>query len=300
MAVEKVKVGSSGVEIAFERFGDHSSPPVLLIMGAGAQMIMWPDSFCADLVEHGLQVIRFDNRDAGLSTHFNNAPKPDFYAVISGDFSTVSYSLSDMAADTVGLIDALGFEDVHIVGASLGGMIAQTIAIEYPARIKSLTSIMSTTGNPAVGQTDYSLFSKMGTPPWDDRQRYIEWSVNAIKSVASSVYPVDEEVAMKTAGLAWDRDRDPTALNRQAVAAVKSGDRTELLRRLNIPTLVMHGKEDRLIDPSGAVATAEAIPNAKLVLFDGLGHGLPKGLLTEMADLIANHVKNAELRPVAI
>jgi len=300
MAVEKVKVGTSGVEIAFERFGDYSSPPVLFIMGAGAQMIMWPDSFCEDLVERGLQVIRFDNRDAGLSTHLNNAPKPDFYAVISGDFSTVSYSLSDMAADTVGLIDALGFEDVHIVGASLGGMIAQTIAIEYPSRIKSLTSIMSTTGNPAVGQTDYSLFSKMGTPPWDDRQRYIEWSVNAIKSVASSVYPVDEEVAMKTAGLAWDRDRDPTALNRQAVAAVKSGDRTELLRRLNIPTLVMHGKEDRLIDPSGAIATAEAIPNAKLVLFDGLGHGLPKGLLTEMAELIANHVQSAELRPVAI
>lgn len=159
---------------------------------------------------------------------------------------------------------------------------------------------MSTTGNAAVGQTDYSLFSKMGTPPWDDRQRYIEWSVNAIKSVASSVYPVDEEAARKTAGLAWDRDRDPGAMNRQAVAAVKSGDRTELLKRLKIPTLVMHGKEDRLIDPSGGVATAEAIPNAKLVLFDGLGHGLPKGLLTEIADLIANHVKHAELKPLVI
>ena len=149
-------VGPSKITIVYQRFGNPASPPVFMIMGAGAQMINWPEGFCVELARHDLHPIRFDNRDAGLSTHFSDAPVPDFPAIQAGDFSTISYTLSDMAADVVGLMDALGYDSVHLVGASMGGMIAQTIAIEYPHRVRSLTSIMSTTGNPSVGQPDYS------------------------------------------------------------------------------------------------------------------------------------------------
>ncbi len=299
MNVEKVQhVGPSGIDMVYQRFGNPASPPVFLIMGGGAQMIAWPDGFCMNLVDRGLQVVRFDNRDAGLSTHFTDAPKPDFPAVMAGDFSTVSYTLSDMAADTVGLMDALGFDKVHLVGASMGGMIAQTAAIEYPSRIKSLTSMMSTTGNPSVGQPDYSVFSRLGAPPYDDRPGYIHWRVRALKAIGASGYPFDEEAAIKNAGLSWDRDHDPFGLVRQSVAALKSGDRTQLLHNLHVPTLVIHGKSDKMIDVSGGIATAEAIPDARLVLFDGMGHGLPQPLWTEMTSLIADLVLQAETQKI--
>lgn len=288
------RIGPSRIDIAYQQFGKQTSPSVFLIMGAGAQMIAWPDGFCQALVDEGLQVIRFDTRDTGLSTHFTNAPVPDFSAVMSGDYSTVSYTLSDMAADTVDLMDALGFHEVHLVGASMGGMIAQAIAIEHPERVKSLTSIMSTTGNPKVGQADFSLLSGLGAPPWNNREAYIKWRVKSLRAVGSPGYPFDEEAAIKTAGLSWDRDHDPLGMVRQSVSVVKSGDRTESLKSLNLPTLVMHGKEDKMIDVSGGVATAEAIPNSKLVLFEGMGHSLPQPLWAEMADLIADLVRRAE------
>lgn len=295
MKEEKVQnVGPSPIDVVYERLGNPARPPVFLIMGAGAQMINWPDGFCMELVNRELHLIRFDNRDAGLSTHFPGAPKPDFDAVMAGDFSTVSYSLSDMAADTVGLIDALGFHKVHLVGASMGGMIAQTIAIEYPSRIKTLTSMMSTTGGHSVGQPDYSIFSQLGAPPYDDRHAYISWRVRSHKAIGSPVYPFDEEAAIAVAGLSWDRDHDPLGIVRQSVAVLKSGDRTPLLRKLHIPSLVIHGKSDKMIDVSGGVATAKAIPNAKLVLFDGMGHGLPRPLWPQIADLIANLVQQSE------
>ncbi|HYF02768.1 MAG TPA: alpha/beta hydrolase [Patescibacteria group bacterium] len=293
MKEEKVQnVGPSGIEIVYQRFGDTAAPPVFLIMGAGAQMIAWPDGFCMELVSRGLQVIRFDSRDAGLSTHFTGAP--DFSAAMAGDFSTVPYTLSDIAADTVGLMDTLGFDAAHLVGASMGGMIAQTIAIEYPAQVRSLTSIMSTTGNQSVGQPDYSVLSALGAPP-DNREGYIEWRVQSLKAIGATAYAFDEEAARDIAGRSWDRDHDPLAMLRQAVAVLKSGDRTELLKTITAPTLVIHGKSDKMIDVSGGIATAEAIPNAKLVLFDGMGHGFPDPLWGEMADLIAEHVRQAEL-----
>ncbi len=147
-------IGPSRIKVVYQRFGDPTLPPVLMIMGGGAQMIAWPEGFCTELASHGLHPIRFDNRDTGLSTHFTDAPTPNFSAVQSGDFSTVTYTLSDMAADAVGLMDALGFDSVHLVGASMGGMIAQTMAIEYPERVRSLTSMMSTTGDRSVGQPE--------------------------------------------------------------------------------------------------------------------------------------------------
>jgi pimeloyl-ACP methyl ester carboxylesterase len=263
-------------------------------MGAGAQMINWPEGFCLELASHDLHLIRFDNRDAGLSTHFLDAPVPDFPAIQSGDFSTVTYTLSDMAADTVGLMDALGYDSVHLIGASMGGMIAQTIAIEYPHRVRSLTSIMSTTGNPSVGQPDYSVLASLGAPPYDDRQGYIDWQIKSRKALGSPKYPLDEKATAQNAGLAWDRDHDPLAMMRQAVAVIKSGDRTEELGSIKIPSLVIHGENDKMIDISGGRATAAAIPGAKLATFEGMGHNLPKPLWPVFAKKIADLIHGAE------
>lgn len=287
-------VGPSKITMAYQRFGNPALPPVFLIMGAGAQMINWPEGFCVELASRGLHLIRFDNRDAGLTTHFSDAPVPDFSAIQSGDFSTVTYTLSDMAADTVGLMDALGYDSVHLVGASMGGMIAQTIAIEYPQRVRSLTSIMSTTGDSSVGQPDYSVLGNLGSPPYDDRQAYIDWQIKSRKAIGSPKYPLDEKYVAHIAGLAWDRDHDPLGMMRQAVAVIKSGDRTEQLRSLKMPTLVIHGESDKMINISGGRAVAAAIPGAELVTFEGMGHELPRALWSEFATKIVNLIQRAE------
>ena len=287
-------IGLSKIKMTYQRFGDPLLPPVFMIMGGGAQMIAWPDGFCIELASRGLHPIRFDNRDTGLSTHFTDAPVPDFSAVQSGDFSTVTYTLSDMAADTVGLMDALGFDSVHLVGASMGGMIAQTVAIEYPERVRSLTSMMSTTGDPSVGQSDYTALADLGAPPSDDRLGYIDWQVRSLKAIGSPKYPLDESVTAENAGRAWDRDHDPLGMLRQAVAVLKSGDRTERLRSLRIPTLVIHGENDKMINISGGRATAAAIPDAELATFAGMGHGFPKPLWSEFAQRIADLIHRVE------
>lgn len=279
-------VGPAGLTIAYERFGDPAAPPALLVMGGGAQMINWPEGFCAELVDRGLHVIRFDNRDAGRSTHLTDAPVPDLAATLAGDLTTVSYTLSEMAADTVGLLDVLGLPGAHVVGASLGGMVAQTVAIEHPARIRSLTSMFSTTGDPAVGRTDHTALAPLGAPP-EDRHGYVDWQVRAMRTVGSPGFPFDEAEVADRAGRAYDRGHDPLGLLRQAVAVVASGDRTERLRKLRVPTLVIHGTADRMIDISGGRATAEAIPGAKLVTFEGMGHSLPRQLWAPIADQIA-------------
>ncbi|HHY87635.1 MAG TPA: alpha/beta hydrolase [Chloroflexi bacterium] len=287
-------VGPARISMAYQRFGDPAMPPVFLIMGAGAQMVNWPDGFCIELASRGLHPIRFDNRDAGRSTHFSDAPVPDFPAIQSGDLSTAPYSLSDMSADTVGLMDALGYDSVHLVGASMGGMIAQTIAIEYPHRVRSLTSMMSTTGDPSVGQADFSVLAGLGAPPHDDREAYMDWQIRSRKALGSPRYPLDEKDTAETAGLAWDRDHDPLSMVRQAAAVIKSGDRTEKLRSIQAPTLVIHGESDKMVDVSGGRATAAAVPGAELVTFEGMGHGLPKQLWSEIAGRIAAHIHHAE------
>ena len=294
MAEEKVKIESTGIEIVFERVGDPASIPVFLIMGGGAQLINWPDGFCAELVKHNLYLIRFDNRDVGRSTHFSNAPVPDFAAVMKGDYSTVSYTLSDMALDTIGLMDELGFESVHIVGASMGGMIAQTIAIEYPSRVRSLISIMSTTGASDVGQTDYAVLSSLGPAPYHNKEGFIHWWVRSMKTLGSAAYPSDDSAMAKLAALCWERDHDPLGMIRQAVAVIKSGDRTERLKILRVPSLVIHGDSDKMIDVSGGRATADAIPDAELYVFEGMGHSFPEALWNKIAALMANHILRAE------
>lgn len=294
MIEKALNIGPSEINIAYERLGKHDAPPVFLIMGAGAQLIAWADGFCSELVKRGIQVIRFDNRDSGSTTHFDSAPIPDFQAVLRGDFTCVSYSLSDMASDTVALMDYFGFKQVHIVGASMGGMIAQTIAIEYPSRVKSLTSMMSTTGDPAVGQPDYAVVSKLGQPNYDSREEYIQWRIKSLKAIGSSYYIFDDAAAKRIAGLSWDRDHSPLAIQRQLVAVLKSGDRTKRLQNLKIPALVLHGKADKMVDVSGGMATAEAIPDAKLVLYEHMGHGLPQPLWIEIAGLISDFINQAE------
>jgi pimeloyl-ACP methyl ester carboxylesterase len=199
-----------------------------------------------------------------------------------------------MAADTIGLIDALGFDKVHLVGASMGGMIAQTIAIEFPSRIKSLTSIMSTTGSLNIGQPDIKSLFHLGEPPYNDRQGYIDWRVKSLKAIGSPEYMFDEESTSRTAGLSWDRDHDPFGMMRQSVAVLKSGDRTSKLKDLKIPTLVIHGDSDKMVNVNGGIATADAIPNAKLKIFKGMGHGFPKELWNEMTNLITEHVKTSD------
>jgi pimeloyl-ACP methyl ester carboxylesterase len=287
-------VGSAGVDIAFERFGDQQGSPVLLIMGLGTQMLGWPDGFCAALADRGMQVIRFDNRDIGLSTHMTDAPAPDVGAALTGDPSSASYKLSDMARDTAGLLDSLELPSAHVVGASMGGMIAQTLVIEHPDRVRSLTSIMSTTGDPSVGRPTESAMAALLSPPAASREEAIERTLAIVRVIGSPGFALDETEIRRRTGLAYDRSNDPVGVARQLVAIAASGDRTAALSRVSIPTLVVHGADDPLVDVSGGRATARAIAGAELAVFDGMGHDLPRGLWAEIARRIGELVERVD------
>lgn len=281
-------VGPARIDIAYEQWGDPGDPPVLLIMGVGGQLVSWPAGFLNALVARHLQVIRFDNRDSGRSTHFASAPKPDLAAALGGDVSSASYTLSDMAADAVGLLDTLEISGAHVVGASMGGAIAQVMAIEHPNRVRSLTSIMSTTGDMSVGQPHPATLKELFSgPPATNREGAIRRAVRSCAIIGSPAYRIEIADIEERAGLAWDRDHDETATARQAVASLASGDRTDKLRYLMVPTLVVHGTDDTMCDVSGGRATAAAIPGAELILIDGMGHDLPPGLWDRIADHIA-------------
>jgi pimeloyl-ACP methyl ester carboxylesterase len=218
---------------------------------------------------------------------------PDFPAAFGGDFSSVSYTLSDLAADTVGLLDVLGIGGAHLVGASLGGMIAQMVAIEYPDRVRSLTSMMSTTGEPGVGEANLSGIAELGPPPVE-RDAFVDWQVRALRITSASAFGFDEADAAERAGRVFDRGYPVLGIQRQGIAVVASGDRTERLRGLRVPALVVHGSVDRVCDVSGGRATAAAIPGAELVIMDGMGHGMPRELWGELAGHIADLVARAE------
>jgi pimeloyl-ACP methyl ester carboxylesterase len=287
-------VGPSRLDIAYERIGDRRSPPVLLIMGLGTQMLGWPDGFCSALVARGVQVIRLDNRDIGLSSHLSSAPTPDVQAVMMGDASSASYRLSDMAGDVIGLLDALGLDTAHIVGASMGGMIAQSVAIEQPRRVRSLTSIMSTTGDPSVGRPTERALAALLSPPAGTREDAIERTVSIVRVIGSPGFELDEAELRSRTGLAFDRSHDPVGVARQLAAIGASGDRTEAIRSISIPTLVVHGADDPLVNVSGGRAIAQAIPGAELVVYDGMGHNLPRELWDEIARRIGELVARAE------
>jgi pimeloyl-ACP methyl ester carboxylesterase len=290
-------VGPAYLDIAWEERGDPKHPTVLLVMGLANQLVHWRLGFLQALVARDLHVVRFDNRDAGHSTHMRNAPPPDLPAALQGDLSSASYTLSDMAGDAVGLLDALKIDAAHVVGASLGGAIAQTMAIEHPARVRSLTTMMSTTGDMSVGQAHpATLKAVFGGPPARTREEVVARAVRSFAVVGSPAFPADPAAVAEVAGLAYDRDHDEVAIARQAVASVASGDRTERLRALDLPTLVLHGLADTLCDPSGGRATAAAIPGAELVLIDGMGHNLPPELWERIADHIVAVVRKGEAR----
>lgn len=290
-------VGPSHLDIAYERHGNPAHPAVLLVMGIAAQLVHWPLGFIQALVTRNLHVVRFDNRDSGRSTHLRNAPSADLPAALRGDLSSASYTLSDMAADAVGLLDVLKIDAAHVVGASLGAGIAQTLAIEHSKRVRSLTSMMWTTGDMAVGQAHpETLKSVFGGPPARTREEAVARAVRIFEIVGSPAFPTDPADVAKVAGLAYDRAHDEAAAARQGVATIASGDRTRLLRTLDVPTLVLHGLADTMCDPSGGRATAAAIPGAELVLIEGMGHNIPRGLWERIADHIAAVVRHGETR----
>jgi pimeloyl-ACP methyl ester carboxylesterase len=282
---------ANGIELTYESFGDPTEPTMLMVMGLGVQMIGWDAEFCELLVGRGFRVVRFDNRDVGRSTKIEGGPRPDVMAVAMGDTSSASYTLDEMSEDCAGLLDHLGVEAAHVVGASQGGMIAQTLAIRHPERVLSLVSIMSSTGDRAVGQPHPEAMPALLTTPPADRDGYAEQVVLAFRAIGSPGFEADEERLRERARESFDRGYHPEGTARQLVAILASGDRTEALRRLDVPTVVIHGTDDALIDVSGGTATAAAIPGAELELVEGMGHDLPRELWPRFVDLI---VANAE------
>jgi pimeloyl-ACP methyl ester carboxylesterase len=289
---------ANGITIAYETFGEPSQRPLLLVMGLGAQMLLWHEEFCAALADRGFFVIRYDNRDSGESTHFHDAPAPDVFAAMGGDMSSASYTLEDMADDGVGLLDALGIDAAHVVGASMGGMIAQTIAIRHPERVLSLTSIMSTP-SPQVGPPTDAAAAALLSPPASSREEAIERSVEISAVIGSPGYPADEEWGREVAGRSYDRGYDPVGVARQLVAIQASGDRTAALRGVRVPTLVVHGAADPLVQVAGGEATAAAVPDAELIVFDGMGHNLPRELWPAIVDAITRTADRADDTPEA-
>jgi pimeloyl-ACP methyl ester carboxylesterase len=277
---------ANGIDLEWEEFGSADDPPLLLIMGLGAQMIVWDEEFCELIAARGFRVIRFDNRDTGLSTKIEGGPPPDLLAAFTGDTSSASYTLDDMADDAAGLLDALGIAAAHVVGASMGGMIAQTLAIRHPHKVQTLTSIMSTTGALDVGQPEPSAVALLLTPPPVDRAGFIEHSIGTSRVLTSPGFPFDEEGARGRAARSYDRCFHPAGVGRQLLAILASGDRTPALRSLRVPTLVVHGDADPLVTPSGGRATAAAVPGARLLMIPGMGHDLPRGAWETIADAI--------------
>jgi pimeloyl-ACP methyl ester carboxylesterase len=283
---------STGITLEYEVHGEGD--PLLLVMGLGGQLVAWPATFIAGLVDRGFQVITFDNRDIGLSTKIDAAPPTKTQTAmfsISRRFAKSAYLLSDMAKDAVGLLDALDIERAHVVGMSMGGMIAQTMAIEHPSRVRSLTSIMSTTGNPRVGRPKTSVLLRAGKLTRGSKETFPERQAALFKLFSGSLY--DELEIREVAKLSVERNFTPDGTARQMAAIMASPDRTSQLKKLNVPTLVVHGLEDGLVQPSGGYATTKAIPGARLLAFPDMGHNLPQARIPEILDEIKRNTLRA-------
>ncbi|HEY6519001.1 MAG TPA: alpha/beta hydrolase [Roseiarcus sp.] len=298
------QVQTNGIDIEYESFGRDSDPLILLIMGFGAQLIFWPDALCQGLAAKGFRVVRFDNRDVGKSTHLVGQPAPDpralFAEVMAGRRPHVPYSLDDMANDTIGLMDALGVERAHIVGASMGGMIAQLVAINHPDRTKSLVSIMSTTGRRDLPSGNPETLSVLFRPPnGTSRDDLIDASVLVQKALAGPGFPVSEAEMRARAERRTDyAPFDMAGVARQSAALIVAPPRNTLLKQLHCPALVLHGADDPVIPAAGAKDTAGSIPGAELVIIPGMGHDFPSALVPVFLEHIGDFVAKVEARAV--
>lgn len=276
---------ANGLKLAYETFGSPSADPILMIMGLGTQMIAWPDEMCQQIADRGFYVVRYDNRDAGLSTHLDDLPTPTKSDLVLR--RRPPYKVSDMARDAVALMDALGFRAAHVVGASMGGYIAQAVGGLFPGRVKSLTLIMTSTGARHVGYPAPKLVARLlRRVTVHNREQAQDLAVQTFRLIGSPGYEFDEAHIRDLAGRSYDRARDRRGYFRQLWAIVAQPNRTKFLRQIHAPTLVMHGMADPLVNVSGGVALAKAIPNAEFIGFAGMGHDLPRALWPRFADEI--------------
>ena len=287
---ERTATLDHGLELCFQTFGDPEDRPLLLVMGLGGPMTWWPFDLCRQLAAAGFFVIRYDNRDTGRSTRFDEHPVTNGQVTRAflGRRVSAPYSLSDMALDGARLLEHLGVQAAHVVGQSMGGMIAQTMAIEHPDRVLSLTSIMSSTGRRRAGFQSPVLFPYLFRRTVRTREEYVEASVGFWRVIGSPGYPDADEVARERAETTWDRGVDLAAVNRQTLAFLTQPDRTEALSGLTIPATVLHGLADRMVHASGGRATARAIPGARLILVPGMGHDLPVGLFDTFVEAVTS------------
>jgi pimeloyl-ACP methyl ester carboxylesterase len=280
------------ITLCYETFGDPAEETALLIMGLGTQMIAWQDDFCRDLAARGFHVVRFDNRDIGHSTHLKGPP-PTVRQLLLRSKSAAHYKLSDMAEDAAGLLRELELSPAHVIGASMGGMIAQTLAARHPKRVCSLTSIMSNTGALTNGQPALKLYPFFLRRPTAGREQYVTHFERLFNAIGSRGLPREPEEIRELAGQSYERDHDPAGPGRQLAAILASGDRTSELRRIEAPTLVVHGTADPLVRPSGGRATAKAIKGAKLLSIDRMGHDMPRAIWPQLIDAIAENAARA-------
>jgi pimeloyl-ACP methyl ester carboxylesterase len=290
-------IRANSIDLCYEIFGDANAEPLLLIMGLGAQMIHWDDEFCRQLAARGFRVIRFDNRDIGKSGKMTGGKRLTAIELLKLRFLKIPvaapYNLLDMARDTVGLMDVLGIKSAHLVGASMGGMIAQEIAISFPQRVRSLTSIMSTTGNPKVPPPTREASALMAAPPPKTKEEYFERFAKTWKILRVGSFPEDEALDRSRAERTFERGLNPAGVGRQLRAILASGSRKERLRQVKAPTLVIHGMVDPLVRPEGGKDTAASIPGAKLLMIEGMGHALPIPMWPEIIDAIDKHAHGA-------
>lgn len=292
-------VRANGLQIEYESFGEATHPAILLIMGLGGQLVMWPDGFCAGLARAGYRVIRFDNRDVGLSTKLDHLGKPALLraslAYTLGLPVRAPYTLDDMALDTLGLMDALSIESAHVVGISMGGMIAQLLAGRHLARVRSLTSIMSSSGNPRLpGPTLPVRLHMIRRPARRDREGLIAHGIRTWRLIGSPGYPDTEAELREKVARQIDRNVHPAGFVRQMTAIMASKSRVPLLRCIQVPTLIIHGKQDPLVPVAAAHDLVRHLPQARLEIIDGMGHDLPRALLPRIEALILEHVGEAE------
>jgi pimeloyl-ACP methyl ester carboxylesterase len=291
---------ANGIDICYEIFGEPSAEPLVLIMGLASQMVQWDDGFCEQLAARGFRVIRFDNRDIGQSSKLPGAGRLTRWEMLKMRFLNIPpeapYTLRDMAEDTIALMDVLGIRSAHIVGASMGGMIAQEIAIDFPERVRSLISIMSTTGDPDLPQPSDETVALLTEPQPKSRDKFIARFERNSKVLRAGRFPADEALDRSRAERVFDRGLNPPGVGRQIRAVLASGSRKERLARVRAPTLVIHGTSDPLVDPKAGEETAASIPGAKLMIVQGMGHAIPMPMWPQIIDAIDKHAHEASAR----